>query len=164
MDIISRTTFVITNVLLSYVLYKDIILALISGIGILIWLMKTWGKYWIAFDPQVDTYLNRKGIGFIDKFVDKVYGNPLDKKDVLQALRNWGTIGFSLRGFIFSIPLFIALAIYYNNYYLILLSAPMLLQGLYYRWVNIYYSFKYSEMLTGYTYSSLILISYLIGK
>lgn len=119
--------------------------------------MRTWGKYFLAFMPSMDLYKNRKGVGFIDKFVDKVYKIPTNDKELI----NWGTIAMSLRGFVFIIPLFIGLSIYASNPYIILLSLPMLLQGLYYRFIK-YYKFKYAEMMTGYTYSSLILISTMI--
>jgi len=159
-DIISRTTFIIINILLSYVLYRDITLALISGIGILLWLMKAWGKYFIAFNPIMDVYKSKKkGVRFIDKIVDKVYKVPTNDKELM----NWGTIAMGLRGSIFSIPLFTALAIYYNTWWIGLFFLPMLLQGVYYRGVT-RYNFKYAEMLTGYTYSGLIVLSYLIGR
>jgi 4-hydroxybenzoate polyprenyltransferase len=122
--------------------------------------MKAWGKYFIAFNPIMDVYKSKKkGVRFIDKIVDKVYKVPTNDKELM----NWGTIAMALRGSIFSIPLFTALAIYYNTWWIGLFFLPMLLQGLYYRGVT-RYNFKYAEMLTGYTYGSLILISYLIGR
>jgi len=143
---------------LSYVLYKDIVLALICSIGILLWLMRSWGKYFIAFQPRMNTYNEPRGVKFIDKLVNKFYKVPTNRDE----LRNWGTIAMSLRGSLFTIPLFTALAWHFSNPYIILFFLPMLIQGVYYRFVNRLYDFKYSEMMTGYTYSGLIVLSTII--
>lgn len=159
MDIISRTTFTIFNGLMSYVLFKDWILAVICSIGILLWLMRTWGKYFIAYKPRMDEYRNRRGVEFIDKFVDKFYKIPTNKEELMK----WGMFAMGLRGSIFSIPLFVALAVYYKTWWISLFFIVMLLQGLYYYQGFFKYNFKYTEMMTGYTYSSLIVAAMLIG-
>jgi hypothetical protein len=137
----------------------DIMGAFIVAIGILLWLMRGWGRYFCSFNGDIDTYLRKGGdVGFVNKLTYKIYGYPLDKEDITKAIRNWGTIAMSLRGSLMSIPLFSALAIHYSNPIILLGSVIMLIQGLYYRWIK-HYGFTLAEKLTGFTYSGLIVLS-----
>lgn len=160
MNIVSRTTFLVFHGLLSYVIFNDIYLSMIIVAGVWGWLSKGWGVYFGAFDPTYEVFRDRydRSVEFIHKICDKfivVNLEPFDKK----ACRDWSTLGMALRGFIFSMPLFGMLAFYLHNPYISLLSIPMLLQGVFYRYINKFYIFRKAEFLTAGLLSTLITIS-----
>jgi|GEM_PF-4756226 len=160
MNIISRTTFLLFHGLFSFVMFNDIYLSLIIMAGVWGWLSKGWGVYFNSFDPQPRLFKDRydRSVKFIHKICDHFIVVNLEPFDY-KACRNWATLGMALRGFIFSIPLFIMLALYLHNPWIVLLSIPMLLQGLFYRFINKLYIFRKAEFLTAGLLSTLISIS-----
>lgn len=157
-DKVSRGVFVLLNFCLAYAyLGFDWKLSLIVAIGILGWLMRRWGKYFMAEEGWLKTH-KEKGLWPIDIIVDKVLGTPTTRTEA----RNWGTLAMSLRGFFFAIPLYGTLGWYLGNYYITLLSLGMLLQGPWYRTIVYHRSYRIAEFLTAVTYSSLIAIATMV--
>lgn len=170
MDIISRFSFLVLHFSTSFLIFNDWILSSIITVGIYSWLSKGWGVYFTSFDPDPELFRDRynRSVKFIHKICDKVFSIDKDFIPSNNVIRNWGTLGMALRGFIFSIPLFIGLAIYLNNPFIGLLSMPMLLQGYIYRYIGnkkrifglkLGYGFRTAEKLTASLLSILIIIS-----
>ena len=158
-DKVSRTVFIILNFNLIYFLIcDDWRFGVIASLGILLWLMKGWGKYFMAETGNVATYQEDE-VKIVDYLTDKILGEPKTEREA----RNWGTLAMSIRGSLFSIPLFVALGYYLGNPYAVLFSIPMLVQGIYYRSIVFHRSYRVAEFLTAATYSSSILMLHTIG-
>lgn len=166
---ISRTTFTVSNFLLSYICFKDVYFAAICSIGILIWLTRGWGKYFMAHNGSLEIYKEDE-VDFVDYLSDKIVGVPTN----YSSARNWGTVAMALRGSLFAIPLFTAIGIYLENYWFSLLAIPMMLMGLIYRKVDDdhkkptkikrWYDFGHAERITGILYGTLITITILLSN
>jgi hypothetical protein len=169
-DDINRFVFNLSNFFLSYISFGDITLSLIISLGIWVWLSRGWYKYTMSHMGDLSHLIIMKEVKTIDKLTDKLCGMP----DDYDSARNWGTVGMALRGFLLSIPLFVGLGYYLDNYWLSLLSIPMLLQGIIYRQVHDvlwgtlrikrWYKYGTAEIITGMLYSSLITTTILLAN
>jgi hypothetical protein len=93
----------------------DLFLALIIGAGWLVWRSPGWGDYWNEELPNREQKI-------IDVPVSWLKLSPL-----------WAdATSMALRGSLFSLPLFILMAFYQANPWLILLAVPMALQAVFY--------------------------------
>lgn len=122
---------------------------LILWVGIFLWAVFGWGKYFSAFHGRDNP--QESEIKWIDAIGYKLF--PVDNKESTNRLR--GMVCMSLRGSVFSLPLFIALSAYITPY--IMLSwFLMFLQGpIYYsaRIVKEKFSVLYAEIMMGFLFS-----------
>jgi 1,4-dihydroxy-2-naphthoate octaprenyltransferase len=94
-----------------YLLTQDIVLCLITAVGILIWSIPGWGDY---FDF---THTKNNENKIIDKITSKI--NSAKVKD---------TVAMSLRG-LFILPLFIGFSVYLQSFAPLVAAPLILLQG-----------------------------------
>jgi hypothetical protein len=124
----------------------------IVSIGIYIWAVFGWGKYFAAFHGRYN--VNEKEFYPADLVADKLY-----LKGKLNA-NDAGMVGMAIRALL-ALPMFIGLGIYLNSY-LPLYGLLMALQGVIYRDMKYLPEEKaipVAEVLTGCLLGGLILLS-----
>lgn len=123
----------------------DISLMLISMVSFFVWAVFGWGEYMDSGGWQ-RRFAPNKEVGFIDSIIDmaaKMFPktfistkewNP-EKWDTLH--RHSDVLGMTLRGVIFAVPAFVAYSVYFNNYFIVLLSLMFLPIGFIYLYWSI---------------------------
>ncbi len=115
-------------------------------LGIWLWAVMGWGKYFMSFTGT--NVIHEKEVAWIDWLTTKIYKFPENEKERMR----WGTIAMSLRG-THIVPLFLCLSWYLNNWLIAPIGLLLLLQGLIYaaqRWVLfVNHRVAIAEFITG---------------
>ena len=142
--------------LLAYILGYEIksvaIISLISFVGIWLWAMFRWGNGFASFTGR---YTPRK-YGIVEKIVAKFAGNKSG------FVKGW--LYMTIRG-LYLLPLFIALSIFLQNYFVAIIGFAGGLQGCIYSLARIVpekYGVAFSEILTGGLIGLMLVISLII--
>jgi len=122
------------------------VVALIIFLGVWLWAVMGWGKYFMSFTGT--DVIDEKEVAWIDWLTTKIYKWP----ETASERMRWGTIAMGLRG-THIVPLFLCLGWYLDNWLIAPIGLLLLVQGLIYgamRWVPwVNYRVAIAEFITG---------------